>query len=423
MKLAINGGKPVAYGYLSPKRFYDKGTMKNAICKIIDSEMLSGYRGSFGPAFWGGTYIRDVETKFEYLMEVNLNSVLAVNSCTSALIIACGAIGLQPGDEVIVTPWSMSCSATAPMFYGAKPVFADIEKDYFCLDPKSIEEKITGKTKAIIVVDLFGQPYNYPAISKLADKYGLYIIEDSAQALGSKYLDNYAGTLGDISCFSFTQGKHFTCGEGGFIMTENEKLYEKCALLRNHSDAVISSSSILQSKYKNTAFIKLPGYNMRQTEIQAAILSIQLDYLEDEVKERVRRVKELKSWIKVPGIKFAKVRKDCTHSYYVLPFHYNKDIMEVSREKYLEAVRAELCTSVDYMKRNIGVPIWAGYINPLYNMPIFNDRIIEKLPVTEHLQNNELCITLLQGLELNESEIELIAEAFSKVYRHREELK
>ena len=422
-KLAINGGRPIAYNYLSPKKFYDKLKVKNEICKVINSEMLSGFRGSMGKAFWGGVHIRDVEIKFESIMNIESNTVLSVNSCTSALIIACGAIGLQPGDEVIVTPWSMSCSATAPLFYGAVPVFADIEKDYFCLDPKSIEEKITGKTKAIIVVDLFGQPFNYPAIRKIADKYNLFIIEDSAQALGSEwgFNQNYAGTLGDIGCFSFTQGKHFTCGEGGFILTKNEELFEKCALLRNHSDAVISSSNKLTAKYNGSNFIKLPGHNMRMTEIQAAILSIQLDHLEDEVEGRQKIVEELERKINVPGIKFAKVRKSCTHSYYVLAMHYDRDRIEVNRGKFLDAVRAELVTSKDFADRGIGVPIWGGYINPLYNMPIFNYSGFT-LPVVEHLQSSELFITLLQGLDLNESEIEIIAEAFNKVYKYKEEL-
>ncbi len=272
-RLSINGGKSVAYGYLSPKKVYDKLKVKNTICNIINSEMLSGYRGSMGDAFYGGKHIRQLESEFEQLMNITKNSVLAVNSCTSALIIACGAIGLKPGDEVIVTPWSMSCSATAPLFYGATPVFADIEKDYFCLDPNSIEEKITERTKAIIIVDLFGQPFDRKIID-IAEEHNLYIIEDAAQAIGSRYEKQFAGTLGDIGCFSFTQGKHFSCGEGGFILTENEELYEKCSLLRNHSDAVISSSSLLSKKYEHSAFIKLPGYNMRMTEIQAAILSV-----------------------------------------------------------------------------------------------------------------------------------------------------
>ncbi len=424
-RLAINGGKSVAYGYLSPKKVYDKLKVKNTICNIINSEMLSGFRGSMGDAFWGGKKIREVEEKFEYLMNVKKDSVLAVNSCTSALIIACGAIGLKPGDEVIVTPWSMSCSATAPLFYGAIPIFADIEKDYFCLDPKSIEEKITDKTKAIIVVDLFGQPFNQE-IKDIAEEHNLYIIEDAAQAIGSKYTtkygDKFTGALGNIGCFSFTQGKHFSSGEGGFILTEDEELYEKCSLLRNHSDAVISSSKKLADKYEHSAFIKLPGYNMRMTEIQAAILSVQLNFFGIEIESRNERVISLRNKIKLPGISFCKTRKNCTHSYYVLAFHYHKNVVGIGRNRFLEAVRAELCTSKDYMERGIGVPIWGGYIKPLYNMPIFNHRKIEPLPEVEHLQNEELFITLLQGLELTTEEIELIAEAFNKVYYYSGEL-
>ncbi len=425
MRLAVNGGKPVTSKFLPVKKFYDKELVKERVCKIIDSEFLSGHRGSMGPGFWGGEHVRHVESQFEEYLQSGDNTVLAVNSCTSALIVACGAIGLKPGDEVIVTPWSMSCSATAPLMYGATPVFADIEKEYFCLDPESIEEKITEKTKAIIVVDLFGQSYNAKAINAIAKKHGLFIIEDAAQAIGGHNNDEWNGLLGDISCFSFTQGKHLTCGEGGFIVTRNREFYEKSALLRNHSDAVISSAPDKYSKYLEDGFYKLPGNNLRMTEIQASILSVQLESIDKEVSDRNERVRDLVDEIKIPGIEVAKTRKDCRHAYYVLPFHYNKDQVGVPRDVFTEAVKAELAPDKFNININLtrGVPLWNGYINPLYKMPIFKDRKIKPLPNTEYLQNEDLFITLLHGFDLDTNQIDMVAEAFNKVYRHREELK
>lgn len=422
MKLAINGGKPIVDNtFLSNKAFYQKDEIIKEMDSLLESTMMSCYRGSVGKAFWGGYWVNKVEKQMED--ELNMpDSVLAVNSCTSALMVACGAIGLKPGDEVIVTPYSMSCSATAPMFYGATPVFADIEPEYFCLDPKSIKEKITENTKAIIIVDLFGQPYDTEAIGRIADEHDLWIIEDAAQAIGSYCHDGKAGSFGDISCFSFTQGKHLSCGEGGFVVTKNPELYEKCALLRNHSDAVISSSSALTNKYKDTDFVKLPGHNLRMTEMQALILSYQLDYLEDEIENRRTIVEKFREEIKLDGITFCKERGKYNHSYYVLAGQYDETIVGIPRDKFLEAVRAELVTSADYAMRNIGVPIWGGYIRPLYYMPIFADRNIQPLPVVEHLYNKELFITLLQGLQLKYFEIKWIVEAFNKVYENRSEL-
>ena len=149
---------------------------------LLAGKSLSSYRGNWGPAFMGGEKVKKFER--EWTNYFGGCHSLSVNSCTSALIIACGAIGLQPGDEVIVTPWSMSCSATAPMWWGAVPVFADIEPGGFCLDPESIKNVITDKTKAIIVVDLFGQPFAAAQIREIAEKNNLFIIEDAANLPG-----------------------------------------------------------------------------------------------------------------------------------------------------------------------------------------------------------------------------------------------
>ena len=200
----------------------------------------------------------------------NAKHSISVNSCTSALLAACAAIGLNPGDEVIVTPFSMSCSATIPLHFGAIPVFADIEEDYFCLNPRSIEEKITKRTKAIIVVDLFGQPYDVGTIKKIAIENGLYIIEDAAQSLGAHAGGyGYAGTFGDIGCFSFTQGKHISAGEGGMIITNNDLLAQRCAMFRNHAEAV-------NNDLNDERFDDLAGLNLRMTELQAMMVLNQL---------------------------------------------------------------------------------------------------------------------------------------------------
>lgn len=463
MNLAINGGKKLMQGYFPAQPSVGQSEY-NALKKVFERKILSGYRGNFIPQFWGGVEVQALEQQFSDMFDVKYS--LAVNSCTSALHIACGAIGLQPGDEVIVTPWSMSCSATAPLLYGAIPVFADIEEDTFCLDPKSVETCITDRTKAIIVVDLFGGIFNQE-IMKIAEKHGLYVIEDAAQAIGAYFYkekeeeywsasdmpvklkrtihDNrqYAGTFGHIGCFSFTQGKHLTAGEGGMIVTDNEELMMKCAMIRNHAEAVCSSMSPrYQSLYNN-----LLGLNLRMTELQAAILQHQLERLNGFINKRERNVRELYKlltkfdFIEKPKIK-AGTEKRQSHAYYVQPFIYNRDVAPrgLHRDRYIDAVKAEL--GVEEGRIDRGVPLGNGYIQPLYRMPIFQEKTHwafrnartknnptpdysdyeNSCPVVEKLWEDRVFVSLLHGLRLHDIHIDIITQAFQKVCDNIEEL-
>jgi len=400
-RLAINGGKKICYKNLYPQPTIGEEE-KEAVIKFLESKkVLSGFRGNATNAFWGGEKVQQFEEELIYRIfninnessfDFHNNKALAVNSCTSALQIACGAIGLGPGDEVIVTPWSMTCSATAPMIWGATPVFADIENDTFCLDPKSVEQKITSKTKAIIVVDLFGQPYNVTAINKIAKENSIYVIEDAAQAIGSSYNNIPAGTLGDIGCFSFTQGKHLTAGEGGAIVTNNPELYDRCALLRNHAEAVNNDRKLVSECDK-----KVVGFNMRMTELQAVILIEQLKKLKRYMKYRNKAADYInKSLEKNSFVSGTPIRENCKHSYYCLPLKFNNCSMNISRDFFIQAVKAELSEEENRIDR--GVPIGNGYIKPLYRFPVFENRQIEPLPVVEKLWCDELFVTLIHAL-------------------------
>jgi dTDP-4-amino-4,6-dideoxygalactose transaminase len=403
-KLAINGGPKIR------NRYFPSQKVPDGVHGI-----LSGYRGSWGSNFWGGKEVEELEELFTDFMG-GVGYSIAVNSCTSALQIACMAIGLREGDEVIVTPWSMSCSATAPMICGATPVFADIEEDGFCLDVDSIESKITDRTKAIIVVDLFGQPYDVISINKLAAKHNLFVIEDAAQAIGSSYDGQKAGSFGHIGCFSFTQGKHLSAGEGGMIYTDNEELMMRCSLLRNHAEAVVNGMpSDMIEKYKH-----LVGFNMRMTEMQAMIIKNQISAIGDYIKYRRDNVSAIRSELSgVPEVLFTDERHMCEHTYYVLPFYYNTN-SRVHRDKYIEAVKAELMEESNRIDR--GVPINAGYIKPLYKFPIFQDRNIPELETVEKLQNEDVFITLYHGLLLEDNDINDICCAFKKVSENIKEL-
>jgi dTDP-4-amino-4,6-dideoxygalactose transaminase len=425
MKLSINGGKKGRTKNF-PSQLDSMREERKACKRIFKRRIFSMFRGNWIPQFWGGAEVRALEKHVSDRFDTH---ALAVNSCTSALIIACGAIGLKPGDEVIVSPYSMCCSATAPLHYGAIPVFADVEPEYFCLDPEDVKRKITPKTKAIIVVDLFGQPYA-KEIDEIAKEYGLYVIEDAAQALGAKREGKYAGTLGHIGCYSFTQGKHLTAGEGGMIVTNDSELLIKCALIRNHAESVIHGMHGFD-RAKYGMYENMLGYNMRMTEIQAAMLIEQFKKLDRIIKMRRENAYSIMHGLKwnIPFITTYPTRQACEHSYYVLPFK----VIGTSglRDAFINAVKAELTEETGRIDR--GVPIGCGYIEPLYRLPLFQNRMHWSikgcdyskvfLPVVERLYREELFLTLYHGLRLQKRDIQDICAAFRKVAENIGELK
>lgn len=424
MRLAINGGKKI-----TDTPFPDQYTIgeeeQDAInCFLGKRTPLSGYRGNWIPAFWGGKQVKEFEDYWSEYFDYNYS--VAVNSCTSALQIACHAIGLSYGDEVIVTPWSMSCSASAPLICGAKPVFADIEREQFCLDIDSVKEKITSRTKAIIAVSLFGSPIN-PELYLLAKTNGLYLIEDCAQAPGAQYLDSgmYSGKQADICCFSFTQGKHMTCGEGGMISTDDELLAMRCAAIRNHAEAVVSAIddiSKAEQIFGDISFVRMPGYNMRMTELNATIMQEQLSKLDWYIKLREYNVKNLyKKICQIPFISKPTQREDTRHAHYVQPFLFDSECAGIHRDVFVKAVAAELTGEMSRPDRPM---LGSGYITPLYRMPIFAYyHVMEKLPVVEKLWSDDFFLSMYHNLPLDDGHIDLIAEAFCKVANNIDELK
>jgi dTDP-4-amino-4,6-dideoxygalactose transaminase len=241
--------------------------------------------------------------------------------------------------EVIVTPYSMSCSASLPILLGAKPIFADIEKDYYCLDVKSIANKITPRTVGILVVDLFGMPYDADAINALAKRHNLWVVEDAAQAIGAKYKGKYAGTLADIGVYSLNVHKHIQCGEGGMMVTDNDRTAMKLRLIMNHAEAVnddLQRSEVcgdVRPDYGNLA-----GMNLRMTEMQAAIAREQLKKL----PEIFDKYQEMAKDFNIP------LRPGCTSAYYKfasmnMPKNPNKEL---------------------YNMKN-------SYVTPIYKIPLF----------------------------------------------------
>jgi len=427
--LAINGGPKIRTELFPSQNTFNNHEIAAAM-NVISSGRLSHYRANWTSDFYGGPRIKQLEK--DWSKKFGSKYSIAVNSATSGLIAACGAIGLQPGDEVIVTPWSMTCSATVPLIFGALPVFADIEEDYFCLDPEDIKRKITKKTKAIIVVSLFGQPYNQE-INDVAKEHGLYVIEDAAQAPGAMYKDKYTGTLADIGVFSFNYGKHINSGEGGMITTDNIDLEIKCRLFMNHGEAVLNDISECDASTLNwgTGIQNLVGFNFRMTELTAAVVIEQLKKFDDLLEKRLKNVEYLDSdMLDIPSIKLGQTRLNCTHSYYVLPYIWIDT--KLYRDKYIKAVKSELMPRKD--RDTEGVPIGCGYIKPIYLMPLFqtgkhwalkntSQKYKKGLcPVAEDLWENKLFLTLLHAPNSTIEDIGDVSRAFIKVWENKNEI-
>lgn len=359
--LALNGGSPVR-----KRQWYNNFTTdeeeKRAVIRVMDSGYLSLFEGSHTPdppfSFSGGPEVQRLENLWCDYYKVTHS--VSVNSATSGLFMAIGALGIGYGDEVIVSPYTMSACALAPMIYGAIPVFADVELETGSLDPASIEKNISARTKAILVVHQFGIPANMDAIMKIAKQNNIKVIEDCAQAHGAKYKDKYIGTIGDIGVFSLNVNKTIQTGEGGVCVTKDDELAYRLQLIRNHGEAVVGPAG-----YKNIT--NIAGFNYRLTEIQAAIAVEQLNKLNYFNTARLKLVNKLSEGIKdVDFLITPKGREDCYSTYYVYPLRFLPDVAGIKRREFIEAVNAE------------GILFYQGYVKPLYFQPVYQQQHLFK---------------------------------------------
>ena len=331
-KLAVFGGSK--HIKKSLKKYAPIGEEEVAAAKsVVESGVLSQFIGGWDKDFLGGPKVKEFERACENYF--NVKHAVTVNSWTSGLIAAVGAIGIEPGDEIIVTPWTMCASATAIIMWNAIPVFADIDQYTFNLDPQSVIDNITPKTKAIMAVDIFGQSSDIESLRKIADDHNLKIIGDTAQAPGAFRNGSYTGTLGDVGGFSLNYHKHIHTGEGGIVVTDDDVIAEKLQLIRNHAEAVVEGKGV--SDLRN-----MIGYNFRLGEIECAIGIEQLHKLEGLVASRQAAAERLTSGLSdLPGLQTPTVAAGNTHVYYVYGMILDPLKLGVSRTKIFEALVAE----------------------------------------------------------------------------------
>ena len=415
-KLALFGGEKVIN---KPFVRYNPiaNEEKSAAIKVIESGVLSKFLGTWSPDFFGGPKVQEFERLCE--SSFGVRHAVVVNSWTSGLIAAVGAIGVEPGDEVIVTPWTMCASATAILHWNAIPVFADIDPNTYCLDPKSIELNITPQTKAIMVVDIFGHSADMKSILNIAKKHNLKVISDTAQAPGAMYYGEYAGTLADIGGYSLNYHKHIHTGEGGILVTNSDLYADKLRLIRNHAEAVVETKG-------DKDLTNMVGYNFRLGEIECAIGIEQIKKLPSLIRKRQKVAERLTEGLTgLKGLQLPFVESQCTHVYYSYPMVIDIKLLNISKQKIAQALSAEGIEGVS-----------TGYTN-IHLLPMFQEKIAFGskgfpwnsefckrdvdyskgiCPVAESLHDDSHISIGVCQYELENSEVDLIVNAFKKVW-------
>ncbi len=421
-RLALYGGdKTIPQGFTP---YNSIGTEEiEAATKVVESGVLSQYLASWTPDFYGGSKVQEFEKQCAAFFGVK--HAVTVNSWTSGLVAAVGAVGIEPGDEVIVTPWTMSASATAILHWNAIPVFADIDPETFNLDPESVEANITPYTKAIMVVDIFGQSADMDAMRKLASKYNLKLISDSAQAPGALYKGKCAGTLADVGGYSLNYHKHIHTGEGGILVTNDDEIAERLQLIRNHAEVVVANKGV-------TNLSNMIGHNFRLGEIECAIGIEQLKKLKGVIVSRQRNAKRLTAGLLgLSGLNTPVVPQNCSHVYYVYPLILDIESLGVSRDVLHAALHAE-GVSASKCYQNI-------HLLPMYQKKIaygskgfpWTSDICRRevnyskgiCPVAEELHDATFLGIGFCVYEFSDKDIDLIVAAFEKVWANLDELR
>lgn len=345
---------------------------KNAILSVLKEGSLTS--SSFG----GGKNVRE----FEKLASTFVKSkyAIAVNSGTAALQASLYALNLKKDDEVIVPSFTFVATANAVISTGAKPIFADIIKENFTIDPDDIEKKISKKTKAIIPVHLYGNVGLIKRILEISRKYNLRVIEDAAQSLGSTLNGKHSGTFSDLGCYSMYPAKVMTSGEGGLIVTNNKQLHEKLLMIRNHG---------MVRGYDSRIF----GLNLRLPEISAAIAKVQIKKLPRFLEIRKKNAKHLSQLI-------SNLKID-------LPSDQPKE----NKNWYLYTIATKNRNKILKKLNSIGIGAAAYYSIPVHKTPFYKQKL--HLPITDWASSHVLSLPIHP--KVTSKNIEFIAKSLHDV--------
>jgi dTDP-4-amino-4,6-dideoxygalactose transaminase len=395
--LAINGGLPVRTKPFPPWPFFD-----NDEIEAVNGVLISG-----NVNYWTGDQCGLFEKEFAAFIGVNY--AVSVMNGTAALESTLTALNIGSGDEVIVTPRGYIASASCAVRRGAKPVFADVDRDSQNINADTIEEVITEKTRAVVVVHLAGCPCEMDGIVALAKKRGLALIEDCAQASGAFYKGRPVGSFSDAAAFSFCQDKIITSGgEGGMVVTNNKDIWSKVWSYKDHGKSL---EAVYNNDLQPGPFFKWLhesfGTNLRMTEMQAAIGRVQLRKMAGWVEIRRRNAAILeKAFLRIPALCVTVPPDHIYHSYYkyYVFVEHGKLKSGWNRERVIAAINAE------------GIPCFTGSCGEIYMEKAFNApgmRPEKRLPVAEEL--SETAMMFLVHPTLSENDMRDMVQAVEKV--------
>ncbi len=386
--LAIHGGAPVREKLLPYGRQSIDDADIAAVVEVLKSDWLTT-----------GPKIGEFEERFAAW--VGARHAISFSSGTSALHGAAFTAGLAPGDEAITTPMTFCATANCILYQGATPVFADVSADTLNLDPTEVSRKISSKTKAIIAVDYAGHPAALDQLGEIAQKHGLLLIEDACHALGAEFRGKRAGSIADMTIFSFHPVKHLTTGEGGMVTTNDAGLAETLRRFRNHG----ISSEARQRQEAGQWFYEmvLLGFNYRLTDIACALGLSQLERLDANLARRreiaAQYAAAFRDW---PEIVVPAVRQDVNPAWHLYPIRLKLEMLTVGRGEIFRALRAE----------NIGVNV--HYI-PVHRHPYYRERFKsnESYPVAEDAYERLISLPMFHAM--TEQDVEDVIQAVQRV--------
>jgi dTDP-4-amino-4,6-dideoxygalactose transaminase len=348
MKLAVNGGEPVRTRPW-PQWPWGDEKEREALHRVLDS-------GVWGI---GSPEIEAFEREFAEFC--GAKHAICVSNGTVSLMIALKAMGVGAGDEVIVPAYTFLATAMAPLLVNAVPIFVDIDPDTYCVDPKGVERAITERTKVIIPVHLGGHPADMDSIMAIAERRGIKVLEDAAQAHGAEWNGKRVGSIGHMASFSFQSSKNVSAGEGGAVLTNDDALYEAAWSYHN-------CGRVIGGRWYEHY---LPGANHRLSGWQAAVMRVQLTRLEELNRKRMESAAYLdRKLAEIPGIKpLVRAPQATAHAYHLYILRYDAEQFGgASREAFVEALNAE------------GIPASLGY-TPLYKLPAFANPSVLRCPL------------------------------------------
>lgn len=389
-KPAIEGGTPVRSTPIFYGHQYIDDSDIQAVVDVLKSDYLTC-----------GPKIGELEDKLCKI--TGAKYAVVCSNGTAALHIACLAASVGEGDEVITTPITFAASANCALYCGAKPVFADINPATYNIDPASVKERTTAKTKAIVAVDYTGQSVELDEIIEHAHANGITVIEDGAHVIGTRYNGKWNGSIADMTTFSFHPVKTVTGGEGGAVLTNDEKLYQKLCLYRAHG--ITRDPSLMEHEVDGPWYyeqIEL-GYNYRMTDIQAALIISQLDKLpmfSARRKEIVAKYNAAFETVESIFVQKEIPESDTTRHLYILRIVPEK--LSIDRAKFFEALKAEnVCCNVHYI--------------PTYYFPYYEKLGYKKgiCPNAEKLYSEIISLPLYYGM--TDEDVDSVIEAVKKI--------